>query len=42
MALEDEKAYATPDNQIIPIESQEGIKMISLNYMLPDENEPVI
>ncbi len=42
MALEDEKAYATPDNQIIPIESSDGIKMISLNYMLPDENDPVI
>lgn len=42
MGLENEKAYATPDNQIIPIESPEGIKMISLNYMLPDENEPVI
>lgn len=42
MGLEDEKAYATPDNQIIPILSSDGIEMISLNYMLPDENEPVI
>lgn len=42
LALEDEKAYANAENQILPVISSDGIRIISLNYMLPDENEPVI
>ncbi len=32
----------TPDNKIIPAETEDGIKLISLNLMLDDENQPVI
>lgn len=42
MALEHEQAYADPRQFVIPIQNSEGIKMMSLNYMLEDENEPVI
>ena len=40
--LEDESAYANAENQIIPVQSEEGIKIMSLNYMLKNEADPVI
>ncbi len=42
MALEHEQAYADARQFVYPIQSEEGIKMMSLNYLLQDENEPVI
>lgn len=30
----DEQAYATKDNEIIPIVTEEGIKIMSLNYLM--------
>ena len=42
MNKEHEQAYATKDNEILPIISDEGIKMMSLNYMLKNESDPVI
>lgn len=41
MGLEDQVAYATQDNEILPVES-DGIKVMSLNFLLRDETEPVI
>ena len=42
MALEHEQAYADVRQFVHPIVSEDGIKMMSLNYLLQDENEPVI
>ncbi len=42
MALEHEQAYADKRQFVLPIVSDDGIEMMSLNYMLSDENEPVI
>lgn len=36
------KAYGTPENEIIPVVSKEGIKVMSLNLLIEDENQPVI
>lgn len=41
MGLKGKRAYAE-NNMIIPVESPEGIKVISLNLMLEDENQPVV
>ena len=41
MGLTGKRAYAQ-DNLIIPVENENGIKVLSLNLMLPDENQPVI
>ena len=38
----DEQAYATKDNEIIPIVTEEGIKIMSLNYLMKNESDPVI
>lgn len=42
MALEHEQAYADARQNVLPIMSEDGIKMMSLNYMLNDENDPVV
>ena len=41
MGLAGKRAYAM-DKLIVPVESQEGIKVLSLNMMLEDENQPVV
>ena len=38
----DEQAYATKDNEIIPIVTEGGIKIMSLNYLMKNESDPVI
>lgn len=40
--IESEKAYATSENEIIPVKTQEGIEVMSLNYLLKNEDDPVI
>lgn len=40
--LNGKRAMASADGNIIPVESSEGIKVISLNLMVDDENQPVI
>ncbi len=40
--IESEKAYATGENEIIPVKTQEGIEVMSLNYLLKNEDDPVI
>ena len=42
MNKEHEVAYASKDGEILPILSDEGIKIMSLNYMLKNESDPVI
>lgn len=42
LSLEDEKAYANKENEILPVVGEDGIEIMSLNYLLPDETEPVI
>lgn len=41
MGLTGKRAYAE-NNLIIPVENEDGIKVLSLNLMLPDENQPVV
>ncbi|SFE44022.1 Mrp/NBP35 family ATP-binding protein [Peptostreptococcus sp. D1] len=41
MNMEDIRAFSS-NNSIIPVVSDEGIKMISLNFLIEDENSPVI
>lgn len=41
MGLTGKRAYAE-NKMIVPVESEEGIKVLSLNMMLEDENQPVI
>lgn len=41
MGLTGKRAYAQ-DNLIMPVENEDGIKVLSLNLMLPDENQPVV
>ncbi len=41
LSLEKEQAYGTND-AIEPIVSEEGIKCISLNFLMEDENQPVV
>ena len=40
--VEDEKAYATGENEIIPVKTSENIEVMSLNYLLKNEDDPVI
>nr|WP_276924424.1 Mrp/NBP35 family ATP-binding protein [Faecalibaculum rodentium] len=40
--IESEKTYATGENEIIPVKTQEGIEVMSLNYLLKNEDDPVI
>ena len=42
MSLEHEQAYADQNQFVLPIVSEDNVKMMSLNYMLSDENDPVI
>ncbi len=42
MALEHEQAYADANQYVLPIINEDGIKLMSLNYMLSDENDPVV
>lgn len=42
MGLMGKRAYGSDDNMIIPVENADGIKVISLNMMLEDENQPVV
>lgn len=41
-AAEHEQAYATKENFIIPIETADNIKIMSLNFMMKNESDPVI
>lgn len=41
MGLKGKRAFAE-NNMIIPVESPDGIKVMSLNFMLEDENQPVV
>ena len=38
----DARAMGTKDKEIIPVVSKEGIKVMSLNLLINDENQPVI
>lgn len=42
MALEKEQAYSNQEREILPVTGEDGIPIMSLNYLLQDENEPVI
>lgn len=37
-----EQAYATENNEILPIVTKDGIKIMSLNYLMKNESDPVI
>lgn len=39
---QNEQAYATAENEIIPVVTQDGIKIMSLNFILENESDPVI
>lgn len=41
-SAEKEQAYATKENYIIPVEVDQGIKIMSLNFMMKNESDPVI
>lgn len=40
--LEKEKAYGDGEKQIYPVVDKDGIKTMSINYLIDDENTPVI
>lgn len=42
LGISNERAYGKEDGTILPVETKEGIKVISLNLLLEDESEPVI
>ena len=42
MGLRGEHAYGDGNGNILPVESKDGIKVMSLNLMMDDENQPVI
>lgn len=42
MGAEQEQAYADSRNFVLPVVHEDGIRMMSLNFMMPDENDPVI
>lgn len=42
MALEHEQAYSNQEREILPVKGEDDIPIMSLNYLLDDENEPVI
>lgn len=41
-AAENKQAYATKENYIIPVEVEDGIKIMSLNFLMKNESDPVI
>ena len=42
LGVKDAKAMGAPNNCIYPVQSSDGIKVMSLNLLLEDENQPVI
>ena len=40
--ISEERAYGKEDGTLIPVDTLEGIKVMSLNLLIKDENEPVI
>ena len=42
LGVKDAKAMGAPNNCIYPVQSADGIKVMSLNLLLEDENQPVI
>ena len=42
LALTNQHAYGNEKQQLIPIESKEGIKVMSLNFLVQSESDPVI
>ena len=42
LGIKDAKAMGAPNNCIYPVQSSDGIKVMSLNLLLEDENQPVI
>ncbi|AVQ16069.1 Mrp/NBP35 family ATP-binding protein [Fusobacterium gonidiaformans] len=40
--IREERAEAVSETEIFPVTTKEGIKVISLNLLLEDENEPVV
>jgi Mrp family chromosome partitioning ATPase/predicted Fe-Mo cluster-binding NifX family protein len=41
-AAENEQAYSTKENYIIPVEVADGIKILSLTFLMKNESDPVI
>ncbi len=41
-ALEDAHAYGNNENEILPVVSEEGIKIMSLNFLMQKESDPVV
>lgn len=42
LALKNEHAFGNEKQQLIPVESKEGIKVMSLNFLVQSESDPVI
>lgn len=42
LALSNEHAFGNAKQQLIPVESKEGIKVMSLNFLVQSESDPVI
>ena len=42
MGLQDKRAFSSDGVNIYPVISKEGIKTMSINYMVQDENQPVV
>ena len=42
LALSNEQAFGNEKQQLIPVESKEGIKVMSLNFLVQSESDPVI
>ncbi len=42
LALSNEHAFGNEKQQLIPVESKEGIKVMSLNFLVQSESDPVI
>ena len=42
MGLQGERAYGDGKGNILPAETKDGIKVMSLNLMMEDENQPVV
>lgn len=42
MGLRGERAYGNEEGLILPVENADGIKVMSLNLMMEDENQPVV
>ena len=42
LGVKDAKAMGAPNNCIYPVQSADGIKVMSLNLLLEDENQPIL